>query len=315
MPPPCPLCGAQAATLLSEVQDYEYGALPDVHFEMWQCDACGHGRLDPLPAPDQLDAIYPSTYYTVNPRSPIRFPEFIYDVKMKRDVDRIVSLAAGRPVRSVVDLGCGDAERLARLGESLGGGVELIGVDFQPDEKRIVELEGRGVRLVRADLESGLDVLEDGAHDLVIMCQIIEHLRDPVGVLASVSRKLAPGGRVLLETPNIGGVDFRLFRRRYWGAYHAPRHFHLFTRSTLERAASEAGLTVAKRGFIPSGFFIVSLRNALGLTSAERGRRFWEFLSMKNLAVVAAFSAFDLLWIALGGQTSNQFLLAEKPLA
>ena len=30
---------------------------------------------------------------------------------------------------------------------------------------------------------------------------------------------------------------------------------------------------------------------------------------------VGLFSAFDLLWIALGGQTSNQYLLAEKPAA
>lgn len=311
--PPCPLCGSEAGHVLARGPDYEYRTLPEVEFTMWRCDSCGHGHLDPVPATEQLPEIYPATYYTVNPESPIRFSDALYALKMKRDVARIVSLAKGRPVRSVVDLGCGDGERLARVGEALGGGVELIGLDLQPDPARSEALARRGVRIVQANLEEELVALRDGGHDLAILCQILEHLRDPVAVLAEVARKLAPGGRVLVETPNLGGLDFHLFRKRYWGAYHTPRHFHLFTRETLEGAARRAGLELAARGFLPSGFGIVSVRSALGLDSIRRSDRFGEFLNMRSFLVVAAFSAVDLLWGALGGETSNQYLLAEKP--
>ncbi|MEO0479345.1 MAG: methyltransferase domain-containing protein [Planctomycetota bacterium] len=309
---PCPVCGGTRSEEIARGPDYEYRSLPG-DFAVLQCQDCGHAHLDPVPPIEHLQTIYPPTYYTVNPRSPIAFSPFIQKTKMKKDVGRIVSLSKDRELRSVVDLGCGDAERLARVKAVLGDSVQCTGVDFQPDEARVKELAERGVRMVTANIEGGLDELEDGAHDLFIMCQIIEHLYDPAEALKSIAKKLRPGGRVLMETPNLGGLDYRLQKKTYWGGYHFPRHFHVFTRGSLQRIVDDAGLRTAKKGFIPSGFGIVGLRNKLGLSSIEPGRSFWEFISMKNLAVVGAFTVSDLLTIAIGGHTSNQFLLAEKP--
>jgi len=308
----CPLCDATDASVLTRGSDLEYHTLPETTFTIWRCTACGHGFLDPLPAPAQLPEIYPPTYYTVNPDSPVHFADRLQRLKLRRDVGRVVSLTRGRAIRGVVDLGCGDGERLARLGEVLPGDVELIGLDLQPDPARAQELARRGVGVVQANLEEDLGALRDEGHDLVIMSQILEHLRDPVAVLRNVARKLAPGGCVLIETPNLGGLDFRLFHERYWGAYHIPRHFHLFSRATLAAAVDRAGLRVVRRGFLPGGFFIVSLRSALGLDSVARSGRFGEFLNMRNLPVVAFFAALDMLAIVAGRQTSNQFVLAER---
>lgn len=62
------------------------------------------------------------------------------------------------------------------------------------------------------------------------------------------------------------------------------------------------------------GFWIISLRNKLGLNSIAPGDSFWEFLRYKNLPVAGCFIAFDTLRIKLGLQTSNQFVWARKPL-
>lgn len=307
----CPICAGTSASILTRSPDYEYGSLPGV-FTMAQCDACGHGYLDPPPPPEHLATIYPPTYYTVNPRSPIHFADFIHRKKVRRDVRRILSLARGRGLRSIVDLGCGDAERLAQIGEALGGDVELIGVDFQPDYERADALKARGVQLVEANIEGDLAPLRDGGHDLVVTCQTIEHLYDPASALKTVARKLAPGGLLLIETPNIGGLDFRLFKRRYWGMYHIPRHFHVFTTGSLARVVEQAGLAIDRQGFIPSGSMILSIRNWLGLNSIERSQRFGEFVSNKNLLVVGGSGVLDLLIIACGGATSNQYILARK---
>lgn len=316
MPRPCPICRHDAAEAVAEGEDFEYRSMPGP-FEIFRCEACGHLYLDPLPPPDVLPALYPPTYYTVNPESPIQFTRFLREQKLRRDLGRIVSLMGERLPRSVVDLGCGDGERLARLGGALAergaADVDLCGVDLQPDPHRLEELGGRGVRMISRDIEEGLDFLPDGGTDLVIMCQLIEHLRDPVAILDSLKRKLAPGGRLLLETPSPRGYDYRLFRRRYWGGYHFPRHFHVFTPGTLAGAVLRAGLRVGRAGYLPSGFGIVSLRNRLGLSSVGRGRSFSEFISMKSLVTVGFFAAIDLAWIAVGGATSNQYLLAEKP--
>lgn len=293
--------------------DYEYGTLDGRVFDVLRCTGCGHVFVDPLPAPEELPAIYPPTYYTVNPRSPLHLRGFIYEHKLRRDVDRLLSQVDPERVRSVADLGCGDGQRLARLGERLGAGCERIGVDLQPDPRRVAELAERGVRLEQGNLEEPLEVLRDGGHDVVVMSQIIEHLRSPPRVLAEVARKLAPGGRLIVETPNVGGLDYHLFRRRYWGAYHLPRHFHLFTADSLSGLLEKAGLRVVERGFLPSpGFWITSLRNALGLRSDARSRHPAELLNFANLPSVGLFTAIDLACIAVGLPTSTQYQVAER---
>jgi SAM-dependent methyltransferase len=310
--PACPLCLGSDATLLARGADSEYHTLPGRSFAFLRCRSCGHGYLDPLPAPEELPQIYPPTYYTRNPDSPVRLSGRLYEWKLGRDVARIAGLLRGRRSQRIADLGCGDAERLARLGQALPGVAELTGLDLQPDPQRVAELASRGVRLVRANIEEDLGSLADASQDLAILCQIIEHVRDPVGVLRRLAAKLAPGGCVLIETPNLGGFDFRIFGRRHWGAYHIPRHFHLFTRATLERAAERAGLRAVASGFLPSGFTVVSLRNALGLDSVRRSDRFGEFLNLRSWPVVAVASGLDLVLAKAGFETSNQFLLAER---
>ena len=307
----CPVCASSASELLTRAPDFEYGSLPG-EFAVLQCRRCAHGYMESPPPPDKLPVIYPPTYYTVNRDSPIHFDDFIHGAKIARDVRRILALTRGRNLRSIVDLGCGEAERLAQLGERLGGGVELLGVDFQPDYAREAELGGRGVRLIEANIEGELDELRDGGHDLIVSCQTLEHLYNPTAALRTAARKLAPGGLLLIETPNIGGLDYRLFRKRHWGFYHIPRHFHMFSRESLARTVSAAGLQVLKQGYLPSGSMILSLRNWLGLNSIERGPRFVEFISNKNILVVGCSGVFDLAVIALGLPTSNQYVLATR---
>ena len=135
-------------------------------------------------------------------------------------------------------------------------------------------------------------MLRDSTHDLIIMSQILEHLRDPVVALESLRTKLAPGGFLLLETPHRGGLDYLLFRKRYWGGYHLPRHFHLFTKDSLAQTAKRVGYRVERQGSLPSpGFWIMSLRNALGLNSRRRGNSVFEFLNFSNLPAVGTFTA------------------------
>jgi SAM-dependent methyltransferase len=309
---PCRVCGHDRSCVVTVGEDYEYHTLPGP-FTYVRCSRCEHFFLDPLPPAEELGTIYPPTYYTVNTASPLHLQGWIYAKKMQRDVSRIVSIMDGRPIRSVVDLGCGDGERLARVGEALGEGVELIGVDLQPSQARMSELEGRGVKLVQGNIEGELDVLRDGGHDLMIMSQIIEHLREPVKALHNLPRKLSPGGRLLIETPHVGGFDYALFKRKNWGGYHIPRHFHLFTQSSMTKLVEAAGLRVTARGFMPSpGFWITSLRNALGLDSVAWSKRFGEFLNYSNFPSVGFFTALDLTCIRLGLPTSTQFIVGER---
>jgi hypothetical protein len=60
--------------------------------------------------------------------------------------------------------------------------------------------------------------------------------------MTSLAKLLAPGGILIVETPNTKSWDVKLFRRGYWGGYHIPRHWNLLSAATLKRLATELDL-------------------------------------------------------------------------
>ncbi len=282
-------------------------------FTLAECLRCGHVSLDPIPPLEDVLALYPSTYYTVNPASPLYLKGFIYETKIRRDVERIRKYMDVRLLHSIVDIGGGDAARLFELRKFAPHNTECIGFDFRFPPAIVERAKAANIGLVEGNIETDLDMLRDSTHDLIIMSQILEHLRNPVLALERLRTKLAPGGFLLLDTPHRGGLDYLLFRSRYWGGYHLPRHLHLFTKDSLAETARRLGYRVVRQGSLPSpGFWIMSFRNALGLNSLRRGTSIFEFLNFSNLLVVGAFAGLDQICIALGMSTSNQFVLLSR---
>ena len=74
----------------------------------------------------------------------------------------------------------------------------------------------------------------------VTMFHVLEHLSLPVEGLVAVQQLLAPGGLLVLETPNLESWPSKLFRSR-WCTLDAPRHLNLFSRDTLQRCVQQAG--------------------------------------------------------------------------
>src|SRR6185436_4873398 len=113
--------------------DYEYSCRPGL-FTLVRCEACGHVSLEPLPEAEAVSELYPPTYYTVNPASPLYLQGIVYDSKIRRDVRRIHSYVNVEGLRSIVDIGCGDVRRLLEL-RRIATAPACIGFDlrFQPE--------------------------------------------------------------------------------------------------------------------------------------------------------------------------------------
>jgi 2-polyprenyl-3-methyl-5-hydroxy-6-metoxy-1,4-benzoquinol methylase len=95
---------------------------------------------------------------------------------------------------------------------------------------------------------------ETGTFDVVLLGDVIEHLRDPVAALARLRPLLRPGGRVVLSTPNVANWAIRLAllfgRWRYTDRGILDRtHTRLFTRATLAEALEAAGYRVERIDF------------------------------------------------------------------
>ncbi len=97
-----------------------------------------------------------------------------------------------------------------------------------------------------------LDPARLGTFDLVLACDVIEHVAHGDKFLAQLRRFLAPGGRLLLTTPN--GAYFRNRLPTYSQVKDfseaeakqfkpdADGHLFLYTRAELEKVARDAGL-------------------------------------------------------------------------
>ena len=77
--------------------------------------------------------------------------------------------------------------------------------------------------------------------DVIVMWQVIEHLADPWSFLDELQAHLAPGGTLIIDTPNPNAFQFKLLRSR-WTHVDAPRHTTLIPASVLSARLERHGL-------------------------------------------------------------------------
>jgi SAM-dependent methyltransferase len=262
--------------------------------------------LSPRPAASELPVIYPSSYYAfAAPRSKLvarmRRRWEAGKVKLYREV-------LGPGPRRLLDVGCGNGRFLSLLREFGAPEWRLAGIDF--DESAAADCRALGFEAYAGRIE---DLpIEASSLDGVIMLQLIEHLEDPAAICRAVFRLLRPGGVFVVETPNLGGLDHRWFRGRWWGHYHFPRHWHLFSAASLRRMLEGAGFRIDRSEYlISTSSWTISIHNYL----LDRG---WpepvaNFFNYQNPLLLPGFVLLDTLRARLGLETSNQRMIARKP--
>lgn len=300
----CVVCGAADAAPEASGRDFEHATVPG-EFQFVRCRRCDHLYLNPRPSIEDLQAIYPANYYAYSDGgNPLAAR--LRRMREQRKV-RLFRRAIGEASRRILDLGCGNGRLLSLLREFGSADWDLEGVDFSEDAVR--QCRARGFRAQAARLEDL--ARENGAFDAVIMIQLLEHLEDPREACKRVHALLRPGGVFILETPNVAGLDYRLFRGRWWAPYHFPRHWNLFSAAGLRQLLGETGFSVVSTDFlVNTSSWILSLHNFL----VDRGYPDWlvRLFHFQNPALLPPFVGIDLLGQWLGFGTSDQRVIARR---
>jgi 2-polyprenyl-3-methyl-5-hydroxy-6-metoxy-1,4-benzoquinol methylase len=306
----CPVCGSSSFHFFASGYDYELQTC----LNLWtfvQCDTCRHVWLNPRPAVAELSKIYPKSYYAYNYAKKIN--PIAVQAKMWMDRGKMKKIvgALDRKPRSFLDIGCGNG-RFLKVMEAFGVeknqnyGLEL-------DERVIAPLRSEGYQAYCERVED-CDKIPTDFIDLITMFHVIEHVENPSAVVAQAVKWLAPGGIFAVETPNLTSLDAKLFHDTYWGGYHIPRHWNLFTEVTLSRLLLDNGLEpVAKLYQTGHSFWMYSLHHALRFgrqRTPNMAKIFDPFTGF--LPFLAFFTAFDKIRAALGFKTSALLVLARK---
>jgi len=136
-----------------------------------------------------------------------------------------------KPSGKLMEIGCarGDFLRIAR--EKF----DVCGVEPNPD---LADSSSQVAPVYRDIIErtpwSGFDV--------VASFHVIEHVDSPRSFIQAAVQRLNPRGLLVIETPNIDSIPFKLMKSR-WRQF-IPEHYFFFSPKTISRLMSDHGLRV-----------------------------------------------------------------------
>lgn len=232
----CCVCGAAATDLLVRKGGYD----------VYRCAVCGLAFTHPQP--ESIAEQYDSAYFDLyRRRRSFRLKRA--DARL-RQIELIV-----RPGR-LLDIGCS----LGYFVEAAAArGWDAVGVEISPfaaQEAREMGLDVRTGTLEQAEFA-------DSSFDCVTMWDVLEHVPDPRRHMLEVRRVLAPNGLVVIGTPNLGHVRFRMQRER-WRHLKPTEHLFYFNGRSLERLLDKTGFRVVRPPLVGGRRFRGCLSAAMG---------------------------------------------------
>jgi 2-polyprenyl-3-methyl-5-hydroxy-6-metoxy-1,4-benzoquinol methylase len=270
-------------------------------YSVVECARCKLWYTNPRPTAESIGKFYADDY------RPHQSPK---SASLKTSLfRRLQALAMGRPCLErhylplhgkgrLLDFGCGGGEFLLRMRKQ-GWMVRAL----DSSEKVIGHLRGKyGLRGHVGTLPH--PDLAPESFDVITMWASLEHVHQPLDVLRSAYKLLAPGGRLYLQVHNIDNWDRSLFGP-HWFSLDLPRHLTHFSEETLAKTLEVAGFRVASMRKIshPS-----STRKSLTIAkkagSISLGKR---LLGLKPVYMLRSWMAY------LAGAGDHLFAFAERP--
>ena len=251
----CEICGALTAREMYTATDRLRNS--DQLFVIARCEGCGVLRTLPEMSDCELGAFYPNDYWGGIPSN-----KWIRESQSEKTsfLERC-GLTKGR----ILDVGCGpgfflralDSAKWERFGVETAGRAATAAARALGD-RRVFE---------GTLLNSGL---EGGSFDVVTMWSALEHMNAPRAGLIEARRIIKGAGSLIVQAPNAGGYQLRLFRGDCF-SLDAPRHRYHFTSEGLDRLLAETGFEVYERVFFSRSHDSHALRQSLKAKLRRKG--------------------------------------------
>tara|TARA_B110000046_G_scaffold161820_1_gene175710 strand:+ start:3142 stop:4056 length:915 start_codon:yes stop_codon:yes gene_type:complete len=232
----CLSCNSNNSSLVIETMDVEYFST-DKKYKYFRCNDCEAMSISPVPIND-LSTIYPNNYYSFQDQK----DNFVQKIKQYLEIilfKKIIRKINTTGTLKVLDIGGGSGWMLNTISKATTKKIEGTIVDIDDKAKNIAERDGYTY------INNTVENFSTGKkYNLILLLNLIEHIADPTATLNKLSEYLEPGGIILIKTPNIDSLDFRIFKNTYWGGLHCPRHWILFNKNSFKKMINRTNLKI-----------------------------------------------------------------------
>ncbi len=174
--------------------------------ELWKCEECRSGFVQNVLPEDAAQQLY------AQGNSTSRWPTVtIQQQKPHEIVTELSRLLTGG--KKHLDVGCNGGNLLDFSKER---GCLTTGIDYSSTTRDVVEEKGHA-------WFPSFDALEERDFDVITAFDLVEHLYDVCAFLGECSRRLQPGGRLVILTGNIESFSAKIARQHWWYAKY-PEH-------------------------------------------------------------------------------------------
>lgn len=231
-------------------------------YDVIECKACGFRHIDPLLSEEDLRAFYDKEFYQTEKADYFSRAESDKDWWMLRYAHYFELLEAQTRGRRLLDIGSGPGFFL-EAGKRRGWDV----LGFEPSKIAADYTARRGIAVVNDFFTPG-KAASHGGFDVVSLNLVLEHLSDPIALVADARRMLNPGGILFVTSPN----DFNPLQMILWKKmgfkpwWIVPKHhLNYFDLSSVSRLFRGQGLEpVHLETSYPLESYILAGRNYVG---------------------------------------------------
>jgi SAM-dependent methyltransferase len=261
--------------------------LPDrIHYRIVRCSICGLVRSDPVADSRILSQLYAqSTFDYGDEVDNLRLTYGHYLTKLDQ---------YGVQKGTLLEIGCGNGFFLEEVLKR--GYVTVWGVEPSADAAARADSKVRS-QILCDMMRPGLFGREQ--FDVICMFQVLDHIADPVGLLAECHRVLKPGGLVLCLNHNIEAISARILKDR------SPivdiEHTYLYSPDTLVRL------------FYRGGFKVLRINSVFNIYSPHYVARLLPLPSMVKGILLRILKIPFFQQIRLPTPLGNLYLVAQKP--
>lgn len=228
----CPVCESRHSEVIFSLGEGK----------LIRCTDCNLHYYTPRPTPEELALFYDSQAYreqfsqnrmTGQEFALKRYQQFAQ--VCQKSTDHLINT----PSKKLLDIGCGTGDFL-QVAQKKGWQVEGTEISQKAalDARRKIEGQVFIGDLLTLDLPLA-------SYDVITLFHVVEHLINPVIFLRKIKSLLKPNGLFFLETPNIGGIGFKLSGQK-WSHLIPPEHISYFDPQSLDVALTKAGFSQIK---------------------------------------------------------------------